>query len=74
MEENMLTVTDVLEISGVSKNTLYRDIKAGRIQTFKFRKNTRFRESDVLKYAEEKKNSEKVKLWAEKKNSTQPKN
>ena len=56
-EEKLLTVKEVLEMSGVSRNTLSRDIKSGKIKAVHFGRNVRFKENDARAYAEDKKQS-----------------
>lgn len=56
----LLTVKEVLEITGVSRYTLYRDSRSGKIQPLYFGKNVRYQEEDVERYAEEKKQSVRV--------------
>lgn len=73
MKETLLTINEVLKIAGISRNTLYRDIASGKIKVIKFGKNTRFKKSDVDAYAKNKKDSKRVQVWKEKKNTTQHK-
>lgn len=73
LEGELVTIKDVMEMSGVSRNTLYRDIKSKKIQAIYFGRIVRFKKEDAEKYAEQKKDSKWVKLWKEKKASTQPK-
>lgn len=47
----LLTVKEALEIAKVSRYTLYKDIKSGKIKSINFGRNVRFREEDVLAYA-----------------------
>lgn len=52
MDEKLLTIKEVLEIAKVSRYTLYRSIKAGKIPAIYIGTNVRFKESDALEYAE----------------------
>ena len=65
-EGKLLTVKEVLELSGVSRNTLSRDIKSGKIATVHFGRNVRFKEDEAQAYAEEKKKSNWAHLHKEK--------
>ena len=67
LKGNLLTVNEVLEIAGVSRYTLYRDTRSGKIKSLKFGKNVRYREEDVERYAEEKKQSYLVNYYKQKK-------
>lgn len=69
----LLTVKEVLEMSGVSRYTLYRDINSKKIPVIYFGRNVRFKIQDAENYAKEKKGSRWVNLWKEKKSSTQQK-
>ena len=60
--ERMLTIKEVLELSGVSRTTLKRDMDNGKIEPIYFSRNVRFRESDVDKYVKAKKESKWVML------------
>lgn len=66
---NLLTVNEVLKITGVSRYTLYRDSRSGKIQPIYFGKNVRYREEDVKRYAEEKKQSVRVIYYQNQKKS-----
>lgn len=65
-DEKLLTVKEVLKMSGVSRNTLSRDIKSGKIKAIHFGRNVRFKEDDAHAYTEEKKNSHWAHLHKEK--------
>jgi len=67
LKGNLLTVNEVLEIAGISRYTLYRDSRSGLIQPLYFGKNVRYREEDVMRYAEEKKKSYRVIYYKQKK-------
>ena len=71
LKGNLLTVNEVLEITGVSRYTLYRDSRSGKIQPIYFGKNVRYQEEDVLRYAEEKKKSYLVNYYKQKKEKEQ---
>lgn len=62
-DDNLLTIKEALEIANVSRYTLYRDIKAGRIPAIYIGRNVRIKESDVLAYAKVKSDSKFVKLY-----------
>lgn len=51
-EDKLLTIKEVLELSKVSRYTLYRAIKAGRIPAIQFGRNVRIKESDAIAFAE----------------------
>lgn len=55
----LLTIKEVLEIAGVSRFTLYKDIKSGKVPAVHFGKNVRIKESDALAYAEAKGNGKR---------------
>ena len=61
------SVNEVLKVTGVSRYTLHRDTKNGKINVIRFGKALRYREEDVIKYAEDKKNSKLVNLYKQKK-------
>lgn len=67
MKSKLLTVEETLKIAGISRYTLYRDSKNGKIEAINFGVNVRFREDDVMRYAEEKKNSVFVNYYKNKK-------
>lgn len=50
-DEKLLTIKEVLDIAKVSRHTLYRSIKAGKIPAIYIGRNVRFKESDALTYA-----------------------
>ena len=49
----MLTVDRVLEMLQISYTTLYRYMKKGKIDYYKFGKSFRFKNSDIKKFIEE---------------------
>lgn len=63
----LLTVNEVLKIAGISRHTLHRDTKSGKIKVIRFGKALRYREEDVNKYAEKKKHSKSVNYYKQKK-------
>ena len=60
LNSKYLSIAEVLKLSGVSRTTLNRDIKSGKIKTVNFLRSVRILESDALKYAEEKKDSSRI--------------
>lgn len=56
----LLTIKEVLSISKVSRFTLYRDIKSGKLPAVHFGRNVRIKESDANEYAKEKGSSKRV--------------
>ena len=66
--EKLMTIKEVLEQAGVSRYTLYRDSKNGKIKAIYFGKNVRYRESDVKDYVAEKRNSKSVNYYKRKEN------
>ena len=60
INDKLLTIKEVLEISGVSRYTLYRDLKSGKVQGIYIGRNVRIKEADAHAYAAEKANSERV--------------
>lgn len=64
--DKLLTIKEVLEISGVSRYTLYRAIKAGRVPTIQFGRNVRIKESDALAFAEAMGNNKRVAFYKQK--------
>lgn len=72
-DSELLTVKEVLEMSGVSRYTLFRDIKSKKIPAVYFGRNVRIKREDAEEYAEAKKHSKWVnREW--KNDSTQPRN
>lgn len=66
--EKLITQEELLEMANVSRNTLYRDIKSGKIKCVKLsRKANRFYESDAIEYAKEKKNRGRSEKWKKEK-------
>lgn len=62
MNGELITIKEVLEMAGVSRNTLYRDMNNGKIKGIKFGKGVRISKEDAEAYAEEKRNSKWVNL------------
>lgn len=58
--DKLLTIKEVLEMSKVSRYTLYRDIKSGYVATINFGRNVRIKESDAIRYAKVKGQSKLV--------------
>lgn len=59
-KDKLLTIKEVLDISKISRYTLYRDIKSGMLPSINIGRNVRIKESDAIKYAEEKGQSKMV--------------
>ena len=70
-DDELVTIKEVLEMSGVSRYTLYRDIKSKKIYAIYFGRNVRFKKEDAEKYAESKKDSKWVNKWKEKDSTRQ---
>ena len=66
LDEKLLTIKEVMELSQVSRYTLYRDIKSGKIPAVFFGRNVRIKESDAHAYASEKENSARVAYYKNK--------
>lgn len=64
--DKLLTIKEVLGISQVSRYTLYRDIKSGKIPALYLGKNVRIKESDAITYAEAKGQSKNVAYYKNK--------
>ena len=64
--DKLLTIKEVLEISGVSRYTLYRAIKSGKVPTIQFGRNVRIKESDALAFAEAMGNNKRVAYYKNK--------
>ncbi len=62
----LLTIKEVLEMAKVSRYTLYRDIKSGKIPAMYLGKNVRIKESDAVAYAEAKGQSKRVAYYKNK--------
>lgn len=73
LDSELLTIKDVLDLSGVSRYTLHRDIKSKKIPAIYFGRNVRFKREDAEAYAEKKKNSKWVNTWKQKNDTIQPK-
>ena len=68
MLEKLVTTKDVLDMSGVSRYTLYRDIMNGKIKCIRLSSRVnRFRLSDAQTYAEQKKNGGRSEKWKKEK-------
>lgn len=52
--DKFLTIKEVLEISKISRFTLYRDIKSGKVPAVYLGRNVRIKESDAIAYAKSK--------------------
>lgn len=66
--KRLLTINEVLDLAQVSRFTLYRDSRNGKIEPIYFGKNVRYREQDAVKYAEEKNSSKLVNYYRNKEN------
>ena len=66
--ERLLTIKEVCEIAQISRYSLYRDIKSGKIPAVHFGVNVRIKESDALDYAKEKSKSSWVAYYKKKRN------
>lgn len=65
-DSKLLTIKEVLDISQVSRFTLYRDIKSGKLPAIYIGRNVRIKESDAHTYAEVKGNSKNVAYYKKK--------
>ena len=63
LKGELITIKELLEMAGVSRNTLSRDIKSKKIRAIYFGRNVRFQKEDAEVYAESKKNSKWVNLY-----------
>ena len=62
--KKLITQEELLEMAGISRALLYRDIQNGKIRCIKLSRNiNRFYEEDAKKYAEEKKKRGLGKGW-----------
>lgn len=52
MKENLLTINEIIEILKVSKLTIYRYIKAGKLPAYKVGRDYRVRQDDFDKFLE----------------------
>lgn len=66
MNTKLLTIKEVLELSKVSRYTLYRDIKSGKVPSMNIGRNVRIRECDAIEYAKDKGKSKIVAYYREK--------
>ncbi len=64
--DKLLTIKEVMELAGVSRYTLYRGIRSGKVPSIQFGRNVRIRESDALAYAEAMGASKKVAYYRSK--------
>ena len=60
--ERLLTIKEVMEMAGISRTTLKRDIDNGKLEAIYINRNVRFRKADVEEYVEQKKQSKWVML------------
>lgn len=58
--DKLLTIKEVLEISKISRYTLYKDIQSGKIPSVNIGRNVRIKESDAIEYAKIKGQSKNV--------------
>lgn len=56
-DEKYVTIKELMEMSGVSRRTIWRDIKNNKLNATYFGRNVRIKEGDATAYAEEKKDS-----------------
>ena len=63
VNEPMLTISEVMEMAGISRWTLAKDTDAGKITAYKLGGSVRYKQSDAMRYAEEKKKSPRVPKW-----------
>lgn len=66
MNTKLLTIKEVMEMSKVSRQTICRDIKIGKLNTVCLGKNIRIKESDAVEYSEAKEQSKMVAYYREK--------
>lgn len=67
--EKLLTIKEVIALASISRFTLYRDIKSGKLPAVYVGRNVRIKESDAVEYAKEKSNSKSVAYYKEKEGS-----
>ena len=60
MGGKLLTIKEVMELAHISRFSLYRDIKSGKLPAIYLGRNVRIKESDALAYAEDKSNSKRI--------------
>ena len=65
-EGELLTIKETLDMAKVSRHTLYRDIKSGKVPAIYFGRNVRIKKSDAEAYAKEKGRSKSVSYYKEK--------
>ena len=65
-DEKLLTIKETIEMAQISRFSLYRDIKSGKLPALYFGKNVRIKESDAIAYAEEKSKSKRVAYYKNK--------
>ena len=65
--EEMVTQKELLEMSGVTRQTLHRDIQTGKITCIKINgKENRFIKEDAIEYAKDKKERGRSEEWKKK--------
>lgn len=65
--DKLITTKEVLEMAGVSRQQLTRDVKSGKITCIRVSAICRrFLESEAIEYAKEKKERGRAKEWKEK--------
>lgn len=58
--DKFMTIKEVTELAQISRYTLYRDIRSGKLPAVYLGRNVRIRESDAFEYAKEKGHSKRV--------------
>ena len=53
IDDRLVTIKEVVERASISRYTLYRDIKAGKIPVIYFGRTVRIKEKDAEAYAKE---------------------
>ena len=64
--DKLLTINEVIELAGVSRFTVHKALKSGRLPCVRFGRNVRIRASDAGKYAEAMGQSKKVAYYRNK--------
>lgn len=64
--DKLLTIKEVMALAGVSRFTLYRSLKSGKVPSIQFGRNVRIKESDARAYAEKMGASKKVAYYRNK--------
>ena len=67
MNANYLTIKKTVEMASVSRHTIHRDIKSGKLPVVYLGRNVRIKESDAIEYAKEKGHSKRVAYYKKKK-------